>query len=326
MLGAMPATSRSPLARPANLVVGSSTTLMTRPERLGGPPSSAGNSSFRRNTQRSPARRSTNRNGPFPTGCEVERRTFHVGVLRRIRGDARERSEARRTRAEIRLWRWKRTTAVLSSRATTLSIDARSVARQISRGRITRGGDGEGNVTGGRRNAVVPPKVRSEVQRQRATVGGPFPSPREVRHRRERRIVLRERDEEREALDLARQRMHRDEGIPRLEVRARRVHDDVRRRADGAQARHAAIAHETRVDTRSRRAASTGASSRCAAPTWWRRRKPVQRLERVQPVRKLPRVFLNGIYVGELTLNSYRYQAIKAPAFVTWLAGNVCRH
>ena len=82
------------------------------------------------------------------------------------------------------------------------------------------------------------------MERERRAIGGPLPARRGIRHRRERRVVARERDEQREALNLARQRMDRDERIPRLEIGARRVDDDVGRSRRRARRATTAIAAE----------------------------------------------------------------------------------
>ena len=61
----------------------------------------AGNASFRAKTHRSPARRSTNRNGPLPTGVDVERGAAHVATRRlreQVRRQNRELTENERER------------------------------------------------------------------------------------------------------------------------------------------------------------------------------------------------------------------------------------
>src|SRR6187401_2072993 len=71
IVGAMPATASSPLTRPANFVVGSSTTAITSRGIVGGPPSADGKFGTRSRTQRRPAPRDRNRNGPLPTGFRL---------------------------------------------------------------------------------------------------------------------------------------------------------------------------------------------------------------------------------------------------------------
>ena len=64
-----------------SLVIGWSTTAMTRRSMWGGPPSVCGKPGFRSNTQRRLASCRTKRKGPLPTGC-----SFHAGWRMRSRG------------------------------------------------------------------------------------------------------------------------------------------------------------------------------------------------------------------------------------------------
>ncbi len=129
MDGAMPAKSRSPLASPANFVAGSSTTAITSWPTRGGPPSAAGNASFRANTQRCPATRSTNLNGPFPTGARLNtaRRMSARGTSRsRCAGKT---GSSHSTSGNPGGAAPKRSTAVESSGVNTVSSAAKSPAR-----------------------------------------------------------------------------------------------------------------------------------------------------------------------------------------------------
>ncbi len=129
IVGAMPAKSRSPLASPANLVVGSSTTAMTSSRMRGGPPMAAGNASFRANVQRCPGTRLTNRNGPLPTGSVLNaaRRIPARGVAAsRCAGST---GSSARIAGTSRCGVANRITTDVSVGASTVSTDARSPAR-----------------------------------------------------------------------------------------------------------------------------------------------------------------------------------------------------
>ena len=71
--------------------------------------------------------------------------------------------------------------------------------------------------------------VGVQVQRELVPAAVPVPPRREVRLWDERAVVARERDEQRESLDLTRQRMDGDERVRRLEIGARRIDDRVAR-------------------------------------------------------------------------------------------------
>ena len=90
-----------------------------------------------------------------------------------------------------------------------------------------------------------------EPQRHGPAIGRPAPRTREVRPRHERRVVAGERDEERIALHLARQRVHGHQRVRRLEVRARRVHDRPLRPL-GGHARAGRAEHEPHGRVRER--------------------------------------------------------------------------
>ncbi len=99
IVGEMPATSRSPLTRPANLVVGSSTTAtMKRPQRAAGRPATRGR---HRCGRRSSARRrgaARKTNGPLPTGAVAKasrRKSARGTVPEPVLGDDREFAEDR---------------------------------------------------------------------------------------------------------------------------------------------------------------------------------------------------------------------------------------
>ena len=103
--------------------------------------------------------------------------------------------------------------------------------------RVARGLQRERHVAGGRRRAVMPRECGIETQRQRAPGAVPSPVAREVRSRRERAVVSRERHEKHVALHLPGQRVNRHQRIRRLEIGARRIDDDVARtRRAGARA------------------------------------------------------------------------------------------
>ena len=84
--------------------------------------------------------------------------------------------------------------------------------------RVARRIDREGNVARGRRLAVVPANLGSEMESELPSVGRPRPRTRRIWRGNERRIVFGECDEQRESLDLSRKRVHGDERIARLEV------------------------------------------------------------------------------------------------------------
>ena len=66
-----------------------------------------------------------------------------------------------------------------------------------------------------------------EVEGELVAGGVPLPAPREIRLRRERAVVPHESHQQHIALDLARQRVNRDQRVGRLEVRAGGVDDGV---------------------------------------------------------------------------------------------------
>ena len=79
IVGAIPAKSRSPLARPANFVVGSSTTAITSSRIRGGPPRAAGKSVVARKHPALPRDPLHEAERPVADRRKVERRAAHVG-------------------------------------------------------------------------------------------------------------------------------------------------------------------------------------------------------------------------------------------------------
>ncbi len=73
----------------------------------------------------------------------------------------------------------------------------------------------------------MPAQIGDERESQLAAIRRPAPPPRVVRLVHERRVVARQRDEQRIALDLARERVGGDERIGRLEIGSRREHQHI---------------------------------------------------------------------------------------------------
>ena len=93
---------------------------------------------------------------------------------------------------------------------------------RIPHGRIARGVQGPADVARRGRDPVVPGDARGQPERERAPIGRPGPAACEIRPRHERRVVAREGGEQDVALDLAGERMERDERVHALQVGARR--------------------------------------------------------------------------------------------------------
>ncbi len=129
IVGEMPATSRSPLTRPANFVVGSSTTATMKRPRCGGPPIDGGKASFRSKIHRSPAWRSRKTKGPLPRGAvaKASRRKSARGTFpRRCSGTM---GSSQSTVGRSGSGRRATSVSVVSSRTSTRSSQANSLAR-----------------------------------------------------------------------------------------------------------------------------------------------------------------------------------------------------
>ena len=142
IVGETPAISRSPLTSPANFVAASSTTATTICRAAGGPPSVEGNAALRAKRHRRPGVRSTNRNGPLPTG-DVE----YAACRHAVRGTVS--SRCRGTRGSSASTFGTRACGVLKYSCTvessTMCVES-SVLRSAARGEPTAGSRAASNV------------------------------------------------------------------------------------------------------------------------------------------------------------------------------------
>src|SRR5438105_100171 len=105
-------------------------------------------------------------------------------------------------------------------------IDRRKIGgSRVPSVRIARRIDGESDVTRRGLPAILPAQTGNEMQPERTAIVRPLPFTRGVWCRRERAVVAGERYEQHISLYLTRERVHGDEWIAALEVRARGVDD-----------------------------------------------------------------------------------------------------
>jgi hypothetical protein len=74
----------------------------------------------------------------------------------------------------------------------------------------------------------VPAQIADQMHGEHPTIGAPAPLARRIRYRAKKAVEPDERHEQGVSLDLTGERMGRDEGITRLEIRARGVDDRIR--------------------------------------------------------------------------------------------------
>ena len=233
----MPATSSSPLARPANFVVASSTTATTKPRAARAVRrATAGKRSLRAKVHRAPRCRLDEAEGTIADRRVVERRRAHRAArdaAEQMRGNDRQLGEERRADRDCGR-------AIAEHERRVVGGDRGVERRQLGGARDSPWPDPSrrGSVKATSRAVVRTPSCqrrsgasesvsvrRSSLQRQRRAKYGCGASDGVVAH---------ERDEQRVALHLPRQRMHGDERVRRLEIGARR-HARARRRLAAAR-------------------------------------------------------------------------------------------
>jgi hypothetical protein len=89
---------------------------------------------------------------------------------------------------------------------------------RISGGWIPRGLEGPGHVSSGGRLAIMPGDSSLEMKGEPGVIGGPFPTPSQVRPRGKRAVVPSQGGEEDVTLDLARQGVDREQWVDALEI------------------------------------------------------------------------------------------------------------
>ena len=237
--GAIPAKSRSPLASPANLVVGSSTTAITSCA-IARRPAECGREGIVPREHPALARNALHKlERSVSDRCEVERGPPHVGARDVAQQMLRENRKFAQHQRKLRL----RNAKQKHSRRIIWcddGIERRQICgTRVSGARVARGEQRVRNVTRGGRLPVVPAERADQPNRQRASIGAEHPGCCGVGFRRESAVVPRKRREQRKALHLPRERMDRHQRIAGFEIRPRRKHHDVRR-ARRPRTRHGA--------------------------------------------------------------------------------------